>query len=355
MANLSGNDRNNKIRGTRYVDFIVGKGGNDTLFGLAADDSLLGGSDPNQKQDKPDIGGNDILLGGSGNDLLNGDGDFVNDKGNDKLFGQDGNDTLTGARGIDLLDGGSGNDILDGRDVVAGSSGDKDTLKGGLGNDTYYVDSLKDLTIEKANQGIDTVVAYGPRNKTWTLAKNIENLRLEGAKDGTGNQLDNIIVGDTGTTTNTLRGLGGNDILSGGGGDDTLVGGEGSDRFLFDADSVNYAPNPSLFQSLGTDSIVDFVRGIDKIALTPSAFAGLTTGVGQTLTTDFASVADDIQATTSHALIVFSQATQTLFYNQNGSIAGLGEGNAFAKLTGITDLSSSDLEIVASDIATLPF
>lgn len=350
MAKLSGDDRNNKIRGTKRRDFIVGKGGDDTLFGLAGNDSLLGGSDFNQA---PDSKGNDTLFGGAGDDVLNGDGDILKENGNDKLFGQAGNDRLNGGRGIDFLSGGAGDDILDGRDVGAGSRGDKDTLEGGIGNDTYYVDSLKDLTVEKLDQGIDTVVAYGPRGGLWVLKENVENLRLLGPQDGIGNQLNNILVGGVlaGSPTNRLQGLAGDDILSGGAGDDTLVGGEGSDRFLFDADAESF---PADIAVLGTDTIVDFVRGADKIALTPGTFAALTTGVGQPLTNEFASVADDIQAEISAAVIVFSRATQKLLYNQNGSAAGLGSGGSFATLTGIADLSGSDFEIVANNIATLP-
>lgn len=45
--------------------------------------------------------------------------------------------------------------------------------------------------------------------------------------DGTGNSLDNVMIGNRGT--NTLSGLGGDDVLSGGDGNDTLLGGSGND------------------------------------------------------------------------------------------------------------------------------
>ncbi len=60
-----------------------------------------------------------------------------------------------------------------------------DTLIGGLGNDTYIVDNVADVTTEAANAGTDTVQS----SVTWTLAANVENLTLTGAAaiNGTGN------------------------------------------------------------------------------------------------------------------------------------------------------------------------
>jgi len=344
MANLTGDSRNNTIRGTKRRDVIVGNGGNDILYGLAGNDLLSGGSE-SFTQNPLDLKGNDILFGGAGDDVLEGDRSLSKEKGNDKLFGEAGNDNLIGGLGDDFLDGGSGNDFLDG-------GAGKDTLKGGTGDDTYNVDSFKDVIIEKKNQGIDTINARGPRGKTWVLPKNIENLNLIDSKNGTGNELDNQIIGDIlgagRRVANTLQGLAGNDTLSGGPGSDTLVGGEGSDRFLLGFVVSGSVIDAGTSQVLGTDTITDFVRGTDKIVLS-NAFNALTTGVGQPLTTDFASVADDTQAAISNAVIVFSRATQTLFYNPNASAIGLGDGSAIATLTGVADLSISDFEVIANE------
>ncbi|MFA5180547.1 MAG: calcium-binding protein, partial [Syntrophales bacterium] len=67
---------------------------------------------------------------------------------------------------------------------------------------------------------------------TYTLGDNVENLILTGADDlnGTGNDLDNRIYGNTGA--NVLSGEGGNDYLSASDKDDTLYGGEGNDTLI---------------------------------------------------------------------------------------------------------------------------
>jgi Ca2+-binding RTX toxin-like protein len=121
---------------------------------------------------------------------------------------------ITGNVAANMLDGGTGTDILAGLD----------------GNDTYVVDHTGDLVIELANNGVDTVQS----SVTYTLAVNVENLTLTGttAINGTGNTLDNFVLGNS--ATNVLTGVNGNDTLRGGMGNDTVNGGSGNDTFLFD-------------------------------------------------------------------------------------------------------------------------
>jgi len=117
-----------------------------------------------------------------------------------------------------------------------------DTLIGGAGNDTYYVDHTGDSVVELPGEGADTEVA----SLSVYLPANVENLSLTGtAYFGVGNALANVIVGSNagnlllgGDGNDTIRGgelrdaifgESGNDSISGGGGVDYLIGGTGND------------------------------------------------------------------------------------------------------------------------------
>lgn len=112
--------------------------------------------------------------------------------------------------------------------VLAGTAG-ADRLTGGAGDDVYLVNHAMDQVIERVGQGRDHVHA----TLDWTLGDSIEDLTLESAAiRGTGNKMDNVIVGND--RANILTGLGGADDLDGAGGADTLVGGEGNDVYRVD-------------------------------------------------------------------------------------------------------------------------
>ncbi|MGF9759576.1 glycosyl hydrolase family 28-related protein [Microvirga sp. 0TCS3.31] len=120
--------------------------------------------------------------------------------------------------------GGNGNDTLTG-------TGGGDEMRGGAGNDVYVVDHSGDVVIENTNEGNDTVLAY----ISETLAANVENLILQGSNpiSGTGNELNNIVIGNL--AVNTLKGGLGVDTLDGGAGADSLDGGDGNDTYYVDS------------------------------------------------------------------------------------------------------------------------
>jgi uncharacterized delta-60 repeat protein len=127
---------------------------------------------------------------------------------------------IAGNAGANTLMGSAFNDTLDG-----GAGADK--LAGGNGDDAYTVDDSKDLVIEgNAAGGTDRVEA----SISYTLPANVEHLALtgEGAIDGTGNVLANVINGNS--ATNVLDGKAGLDSLDGGEGSDLYVVGLASDH-----------------------------------------------------------------------------------------------------------------------------
>jgi Ca2+-binding RTX toxin-like protein len=126
--------------------------------------------------------------------------------GADQIYGQAGNDTLYGSGGNDWLNGGLGNDLMG----------------GGLGDDVYYVAAAGDAVLERAGEGTDSVLAW----VSYQLAANVEALILQGATaiNGTGNGLNNTIIGNAG-----------NNVLNGGVGSDTLAGSKGDDVYLVGA------------------------------------------------------------------------------------------------------------------------
>ena len=121
------------------------------------------------------------------------------------------NNIITGNNAKNTLDGGAG----------------ADTMNGGWGDDTYIVDNVGDVVSEVSGTfpasltGKDTVLS----SVSHTLGSNIENLTLtgSGAINGTGNELNNTFIGNSGSN-----------IFNGGLGDDTYVFtvGDGADTII---------------------------------------------------------------------------------------------------------------------------
>lgn len=168
-----------------------------------------------------------LTLTGTGN--INGTGNALNNY-------------LTGNVGNNILDGGAGNDIL----------------AGGRGNDTYIVDSIYDSIIENMNEGIEIIQS----SVNWILGANLEKLTLTGSGNlsGTGNELNNTIIGNGGN--NVLDGGSGIDILDGGSGNDTLIGGLGNDVLKGGAGNDTYhvdSTGDSIADTIGTDTVVSSI------------------------------------------------------------------------------------------------
>ncbi len=139
---------------------------------------------------------------------------------------------LTGSIYAERIFGLDGNDTIDGK-------GGGDYLAGGKGDDTYtiYV-AAGDQVDEEPGEGYDTVRANG----SYVLGSNLEKLVLLGAGNfsGTGNSLDNVIVGNAGEN-----------VVDGGAGADEMHGGRGDDTYIVD----NVYDTPIESQNGGIDTI----------------------------------------------------------------------------------------------------
>nr|WP_274390161.1 calcium-binding protein [Azospirillum doebereinerae] len=202
---------------------MIGGAGDDTLNGGAGADTLIGGS-----------GIDTYVIDNIGEVLIKLPGDStdtVQSSITHTLLAEFENLTLTGSAAISgtgnaannlLIGNGAGNLLtgLEGDDTLNGGGG-TDTLVGGAGNDLYVVDNVGDTVVELDGDGSDMVNA----SVSWVLDANIENLTPtgSGAISGTGNTLDNVLIGN-----------GGANLLDGGLGADSMAGGVGNDVYIID-------------------------------------------------------------------------------------------------------------------------
>ncbi|MEH2112980.1 calcium-binding protein [Nostoc sp.] len=343
------------IYGTTNPDTRNGTSGDDTIYGWA------NGGNANSP---------------SGNDILNGAA------GNDNLFGGTGNDSLIGGLGNDTLDGGLGTD----------------SLNGGVGDDTYIIDTALDTITEAANSGIDTVRS----SVTYTLAANLENLRLTGttAINGTGNILNNFLFGNSANNTlnaragddildgnlgndilngedgnDSLQGGPGNDILNGGSGNDiligvfpgsllptglgendTLTGGVGLDIFVLgDAKNVYYDDNNTANAGFGDlATITDFNRTEDRIELkgSPKDYRLQTVGANTQIFLDKPGTEpDEIIGIVQGVVNLRLDSDDFLFYEREN--AGQATNNTLARAEGLGSLSSGSNINLAGELVTV--
>lgn len=198
--------------GSSLANSLTGSDGDDTLRGLAGNDTVSGGE------------GCNLLGAGRGNDLLTGG------EGDDTLHGGADNDTVLIGYGDDSLDGGAGIDLL---------SADIDLL-------------AQDMVI---NLGLGRV-QFGPGDVS--VVAGFENVTAGLANDlVTGSAGDNLMSGSLGQ--DTIVGGAGHDTIIGGHGSDLMNGGGGADEFRFVLATDSGAASPDL--------ITGFQAALDVINL----------------------------------------------------------------------------------------
>ncbi len=321
--NGTGNTLNNILIGNSAANTLSGGTGADTLSGGLGDDiyvvdntsdaifeSVNEGTDLVKSSVTYALTDNVENLTLTGTTAINGTGNILDN-------------ILTGNSGVNILTGGAGNDTLNGGTGA-------DTMIGGVGNDIYAVDNTGDIVTELADEGSDTVQS----SITYTIGANVENLTLTGASaiTGTGNTLDNILIGNSGV--NTLTGNTGNDTLNGGLGNDILSGGAGNDNFVFDS-VLNATTNK--------DSISDFISGQDQIRLDKDIFTSLN-NVGVLSSQYFLANGTGVAGDADDYLL-YNTTSGALFYDADGN--GQGVAVQFATLTTKPAITANDFMIAS--------
>ena len=209
------------ILGSEFNDVLQGDANANFLFGAGGDDTINGGDGYDYAgywfaaaAVRVDLGagtatgdGSDSLAAVEGMFGTVGFGDtLIGDAGPNYIDGDAGNDDLQGGGGDDLFLGGPGDDRIDGGD-------------GGYDLVDFFADAIIDADLARgtsSGEGADVLVA-------------IESLRGIGGNDIlAGDERTNYLFGWTGD--DTLVGRGGDDFLDGGDGNDVADGGDGSDN-----------------------------------------------------------------------------------------------------------------------------
>jgi hypothetical protein len=306
---LRGEEGNDGLNGGLGVDLLYGGNGNDIYYvdiiGDRVDETDGSGIDTVVSARSFDLNPSALVVGDIENLLLNGTGP-LNGIGNalgNAIVGNAFNNVLLGNGGNDTLNGGLGNDTL-----VGGPGFDR--LVGGPGNDTYVLGNDANVVVDTGGPA-DLATTTISRSMLLGGLATVERLTLlSGNISGTGNRLNNTIVGSTGA--NTIKGYIGNDTLSGGAGNDTLYGEAGIDRLTGGAGKDNFVFNvaPTL---ANRDTITDFSHHDDTIKLSHSFFKGMGTGP---LKSTFFFAGTHAHDADDH--IIYNKASGALYYDSDG-------------------------------------
>ena len=291
--------------------------------------------------------GADRLVGGLGNDtyVLGGETDSVTDSGGLDTITSTITRSLAAYTAIEILTllgtsaiNGTGNALNNGLNGATNTGAN--LLRGLAGNDVYYL-GAGDIADESVtgSGGTDTIVSSLSFSLSDTVRVKgaIENLTLTGtgAINGTGNALNNVMIGNS--AGNILAGALGNDTLNGRAGNDTLAGGAGKDFFVF---------NTELSATTNVDRISDFLAVDDTIYLENTGtglFTALTT-LGTLSATAFVAGAGRASGADASDRIVYNTTTGDLYYDADGN--GSGAAIKFATLVTKPAITNADFMVI---------
>jgi Ca2+-binding RTX toxin-like protein len=158
----------------------------------------------------------------------------------------------------------------------------------------------------------------------------------------TGNSAANRLEGNDGR--NALAGAAGNDQLLGGGASDALAGGEGRDTLEGGAGADTFLFDTPPSGSGNVDTLADFARGSDLLALDADVFTAFTAG-SPVAASQIRAGAGFTTATTAEHRLVYDSTSGALYYDADG--AGGAAAVRFATIATVPGtLGSGDFGIV---------
>ena len=237
------------------VENAVGTSGNDSFIGNTLVNAFYGGAGDDTFEGGD---GTDKFYGGLGNDtyLTNSSAEIVSEaagEGTNDVVIASSTFALTAGSAVELIQtnnasatvsmsltgnalaqsiiGNAGNNSLD-----DGGAGAADTLTGGAGNDTYYVNNAGTLIVENALFGTNDRVAASV-NFVLAADDNIESMTTDqstgtAAINLTGNALKQSITGNNGNNVLDTGGAAAADTMSGLLGNDTYVVNNAADLII---------------------------------------------------------------------------------------------------------------------------
>lgn len=268
------NDGNDVYSGGAGFD-VVDYFGRDNPLNISGDGVANDGEAGELDNVNPDI---ETIDGGGGDDTLTAPA-----TGGRGLFGNGGNDTLNGGAASESIDGGPGDDTENGNDgsdqfdggFFGGNGTGNDTVNGGNGDDHIYNGGGKDVF--NGGAGVDEIDydnAGGPvqinpngqpisgeANEGDTVAADIEN--------ESGGFFGDLLIGTP--ATNLIRGGEGNDFIvtRDAVSDDVLCGG-GSDTVVADGIDVTAADGNELCEKVDRGSLAGALTGQKLGSITTS-------------------------------------------------------------------------------------
>ncbi|WDD36971.1 calcium-binding protein (plasmid) [Nostoc sp. UHCC 0926] len=287
----------------------------------------------------------------------------------DNIVGSNGNDTLSiSSGGKDTVDGGKGDDLLS-VDYSVATGGITTTFnvttnKGeitagmyrvsyknierlnisGTEYDDYIVGNNGNDTLSTRSGGKDTIIGgagndrlsadYSSGNNT--LNGGAGNDRLSADYSGGNNTLnggagDDYLSTNASSGNNLLFGDDGNDILIGGNSNDSLYGGAGTDTFVFN----------KIFNYGSVDKIYDFNATNEVIQISATGFGG-GLSIGSLQKNQFTL---GTSATTSEERFIYNSATGALYFDRDGSASEFTQVQ-FAQLSTGLALTNNNFMVV---------